>query len=237
MPEIQRILIGSVELDKTRGGKSVANLYSTDTRLQFPALRLFDLSALEMVGLDPNEMGAERVHRRFWAYYTQSEKANAQGNAYKDVEYLEPLDHLATTTSTDTSAIVAELRAIRALLEALVTVQTAQADPFCIPEPLATDAPPEGEDGELDEFFPRPTPETPPAATGTAPSTNGNAPCSSEALVAWLNARAEGKCMGVGHILYGVRKVAGSEWGWPISDDQAGWNEAAQLWLQFAETL
>ena len=120
---MERELIGSVELDKTKGGKPVVSLYSTDTRLAFPVLRLFDVSALQAVGIDPDGLGTERVHKRFWAYYTESEKENAQGHRYKDIEYLEPMDKPASATSADTSALLAELRAIRELLTVMAEAQ------------------------------------------------------------------------------------------------------------------
>jgi len=114
---MERELIGSVQLNTTQTGKAVADLFSTDTRLQYPVLRLFDLSALTTVGLDPTTMGNERFHKRFWAYYTVSTKINKDGHPYKDVEYLEPIDQPATATSVDSSELLVELREIRRLLE------------------------------------------------------------------------------------------------------------------------
>jgi hypothetical protein len=152
MADIKRELIGSIELDKTKGGKPVVSLFSTDTRLQFPVLRLFDLSALEVLGIDPNTLGADRVYRRFWAYYTESEKTTAQGTAYRDVEYLEALDAPASTTSVDTSGLLRELAAIRALLQVMAQ---AQGLPLPAGEPEA-DAPPEGDVEETPDVFPTP---------------------------------------------------------------------------------
>ena len=104
---MQRELIGSVQLNRTTTGKNVADLYSTDTRLQFPVLRLFDLSALTLVGLDPAAMGKGRVHKRFWAYYTESGKMNSEGNPYRDVHHLEPIEPLPM--AVDGSELLDEL--------------------------------------------------------------------------------------------------------------------------------
>ena len=110
----ERVMIGRTESGTTQGGKPIANLYSTDTRLRHPVLRLFDLSALATVGIDPNL--PEPSYTRYWAHYQESEKKNAAGNPYKDVLYLERLDTPATSTSADNSALLDELRAIRAEL-------------------------------------------------------------------------------------------------------------------------
>jgi len=83
-------------------------------------------------------------------------------------------------------------------------------------------------------------PETPDLDEAFGPRTNGNGdvPMSSQELVAWVNGRNGGtECTSVGHLLYGIRKVRGDNWGWPISDDQAGWKEAAAAWLEYAASL
>lgn len=88
---------------------------------QWPDLKLFDLSDLLEVGIDPAglQIGQE-VPCRFWAIYELSDKLNKAGNPYKDIIALERMDEPATTTSTDTSALLSELRAIRMLLERMV---------------------------------------------------------------------------------------------------------------------
>ena len=72
---------------------------------QWPDLKLFDLSDLLEVGIDPAglQIGQE-VPCRFWAIYELSDKLNKAGNPYKDIIALERMDEPATTTSTDTSA-------------------------------------------------------------------------------------------------------------------------------------
>ena len=109
--------IGSLQLNTTNNGKPVVELYASDTRLKYPVLRLFDLSALEAVGIDPNALGAERVHHRFLAHYRESEKTNGQGNPYKDVTHLEPIEPVATATPAPD--LVTELRRLRRLVEAI----------------------------------------------------------------------------------------------------------------------
>lgn len=176
---IQRELIGSVELDKTKSGKPVVNLYSTDTRLAFPVLRLFDLSALLTVGIDPETLGTERVHRRFWAYWTESDKENAGGNRYHDIEYLEPLDQPATTTSVDNAPILAELRAIRELL-------TVIAGQPAVPPELDPSALRYG-DGSLVGNIPAAR-----DAFTAYEQTEGHPPASVEALRAWYRQNQNG---------------------------------------------
>ena len=75
---------------------------------------------LAEVSIDPNTLTADSVHLRYWAHYDLSERVNQKGNPYKDILYLEAIDRPATSTSTDTSALLHELRAIRQLLEQLV---------------------------------------------------------------------------------------------------------------------
>ena len=138
---MEKLLIGSLELSTTQGGKPIVELYSTNTALQFPELRLFDLSALVAVGIDPNNLvQGERIHRRFWAYYTVSDKTNSRGNPYKDVAHLEALEQPATATSTDTTALLRELRSMNALLYAIAdkvgAIAAPNNDPDAIEDPV-----------------------------------------------------------------------------------------------------
>jgi hypothetical protein len=115
---MDRLLIGSLEKATTTTGRDVVDLYDVDTRLEYPVLRLFDLSALASVGIDPNELPAGRQYHQFYAYYRQSEKLNRAGRPYRDAVRLEPVD-LPATAVVDAGAILTELRAIRALLMAI----------------------------------------------------------------------------------------------------------------------
>ena len=130
---MEKLLVGSLELNTTTTGKAVVDLYSTNAALKFPELRLFDLSALAAVGIDPNALvEGERIHRRLWAYYEISDKTNGRGNPYKDVTYLEAIDQPATATSTDNTEVLAALRAMAAQLEriaAALGVTTPDEDP------------------------------------------------------------------------------------------------------------
>lgn len=119
----ERVRITRARAAKARSGKDVVELFSHDTRLEYPALYLFDFSLLPNVGIQPDELTADPVHCNFWGLYVLSNKLNTHGNPYKNVIALEPIDAPATSTSTDTSAIVAELRAIKALLLQMVTEQ------------------------------------------------------------------------------------------------------------------
>lgn len=91
---------------------------------QWKDLVLFDLSDLADVGIDYTGLpeGTE-VPCRFWAYWQESEKLNRAGRPYKDVVSLEAVTAPATATSTDNSALLAEVRAVRGLLAALVEAQ------------------------------------------------------------------------------------------------------------------
>jgi hypothetical protein len=114
----ERILITKVKrTDATR-----AELYGKGH--QYADLRLFDLSELSTVGIDPAALpiGQEQP-ARFWAIYELSDKVNKAGNPYKDVIALEAIDKPATTTSADNSALLAELRAIRKLLTTMAEAQ------------------------------------------------------------------------------------------------------------------
>lgn len=252
--DLRRELIGSLELGATHSaGKPVVELFSTDTRLKYPVLRLFDLSALITVGLDPDDLEpGKRVHKRFFAFYTESDKVNKGGNNYRDVSYLEPVDPASGSQEdlpkllTALQAQTAELRAIRALLQALVARTTSLADPFTIPEPGAPPPPtsplPEGptDDGDLDDFFPRQAP----AAQELAPDpveeveeapADGHAPRNAASLGHWLNDKlGQDACQGAGHLLYGIKKMDPGWPGWPTTTDQAGWDKAAALWLRYA---
>jgi len=140
----ERLLITKlIRTDETR-----ADLFAKGHR--YKDLTLFDLSDLALVGIDFNtlEIGQE-TPCRFWAHYELSDKENKAGNPYKDVVTLEPVDKPATTTSVDNSAILGELRAIKALLQRMVL-------PY--PEP-ARDPGPAG----LDEPEDEPEPERKPA--------------------------------------------------------------------------
>jgi hypothetical protein len=144
----ERMLITKlVRTEQTR-----ADLYARGH--QWPDLKLFDLSHLLDVEIDPHglQVGQE-VPCRFWAIYELSEKLNKAGNPYKDVIALERMDGPATATSTDTSALLGELRAIRTLLETI-----AQASGLPLPATLTAPSPAEEDKDSpsaLDERFPQ----------------------------------------------------------------------------------
>ena len=103
---------------------------------QWKDLTLFDLSDLVDVGIDYRVLPeGEDTPCRFWAHYSLSEKLNKAGNPYKDVVALEPIDKPATATSTDTTALLQELREIRHLLEGVAQVLGAQGG-LPLPETL-----------------------------------------------------------------------------------------------------
>lgn len=119
----ERIRINKLKLDSTLSGKPVVHLHAPGAQYsQYPVLYLFDPGLLIAVGIDPNSLEPDKdVHVNLWAHYEVSEKLNSKGNPYKNVISLERIDALATTTSTDNSAVLAELRAIKALLLELAT--------------------------------------------------------------------------------------------------------------------
>lgn len=238
---LDRELIGSVEMDKTKGGKPVVNLYSTDTRLQYPVLRLFDLSALHVVGIDPDDLGTERVHRRFWAYYSESDKQTSQGTRYRDVEYLEPID-TGSAPATDMAPVLAELRAIRGLLQILV--DRPNAAPGSQPagnEQRGTPPPADDEEEEsLDAFFgTRPGDWTPeasdePTLAGDelAPAGNGNGtppPTAPQDLVLYLKEEMGKEYAGAGELFHVLRSALGDAFPtWPKASDIDGWQRVTE---------
>jgi hypothetical protein len=116
---MSQVTIGSLERTATTTGKPVIDLFSTDTRLQYPVLRLFDLSELQTVGIDPDVLQpGRRIHRRFIAHYTESTKTTANGNPYRDVTYLEPIPVPTDTGAPDTDILNA-LNQIIALLQTI----------------------------------------------------------------------------------------------------------------------
>ena len=122
MSEEKAMMIGAVQLGKTKSGKVKVDLYSTDKRLEYPVLTLFDLSMLELVGIDPNDLGADPVYKRFWAYYTESDKTTDRGNPYKDVTHLEPMRSFATDDpNLDPDVLTAILKELVAMHKTLRT--------------------------------------------------------------------------------------------------------------------
>ena len=243
---------------------------------QYRDLVLFDLSDLADVGIDYAnlETGAE-VPCRFWATYELSDKLNKAGNPYKDVIALERIDTPATTTSTDNSALLAELRQIRKLLHTIACTMGLQ-EPASHPDP-PPEPPDNGPDwsaypdvyiGNTDENADwiktadnraseariheelardheagDELPDTPDLDEAFGPRPElangiGDVPMNVDGLMAWLNRRNGGaKCTSTGHLLYGIKKVKGEDWGWPNTTDQAGWRDAAGAWLEYAASL
>lgn len=175
------LIVKLLRTDNTR-----ADLYGKGH--QYKDLTLFDLGELAAVGIDPAGLPiGQEVPCRFWAVYELSDKVNKAGNPYKDIIALEAIDTPATATSTDNTAILQELRAIRALLQALAEAQGLQ-----VPEP-------EPKAGDLNEAFPR---YLDGAAVGDNPvelaayeahqAETGQAPASVDDLRAWYVARRNG---------------------------------------------
>lgn len=210
---------------------------------QYKDLTLFTLSDLVDVGIDYEGL-QEGVDTpcRFWAHYELSSKLNQHNNPYKDIVMLEPVDSPATTTSTDNSAIVAELRAIRALLEIVATdladdprkvanlqlgADDENADWIADPETRAE------EQAIHDEL------EAMNQARENGKTGDG-IPMGSEELVDWLNVRDDNpkRCDGVGHLAYCVKKQLGEDWnGWPNGTDQEGWRNTAAAWYAYWKAL
>ena len=171
-----------VKVKRTDQGR--AELYGQGHK--FPALRLFDLGLLTVVGIDPETLpiGEERAVS-FWAVYESSDKLTSAGNPYKDVVSLERIDGTAATppvtTDSEPGEILAEVRAIRGLLQDLAGAGCA-----------------EGVD--LDLAFPR---YGDGSALGDNPAevtayqehveATGHAPANLEALRAWVEATRAGK--------------------------------------------
>ena len=180
----ERILITKVK----RTGPTQADLYGA--RHKYPDLKLFDLAELAAVGVDYEALAmGEETPARFWATYELSDKTNKAGNPYKDIVALEPMGAPATATSTDTGALLTELRAVRAMLEALLQAQGAEIPTPAEPEPEAM--------GDLDAAFPRfgdgaTVPEAALPYYHEHVKAEGKAPASVDALRDWAKAHGLG---------------------------------------------
>jgi hypothetical protein len=106
----EKLLITKLIVSDTTTGKRVALLFSSDTRLRFPSLTLFDLTMLADVGIDPNALKkGEEVRKRFWAHWQTSQKENQRGNLYKDVVTLSAFEGDSTPQPTTDLDPVIEL--------------------------------------------------------------------------------------------------------------------------------
>jgi hypothetical protein len=110
--ELKKLIV-RIELGHTEDGKAVVEMYEENPRLKYPSLRLFELSQLFSVGIDPNELeqGEER-YTRFFAYYTESERLNGQGNPYLDIVRLEAIPGPQSRAQQTLDAMLAALRQI-----------------------------------------------------------------------------------------------------------------------------
>jgi len=153
--EEKRLLITKIERGETEeGSKPVIEMYEANPRLKWPTLRLFDLSALFEVGIDPNDLalGEERVVR-FYAFYVESDRTNQAGNAYRDITRLEAIETKSRSgveQKLDTIAdllkgIDRRLASIHQVTEVIAseTLQLANATPDATPENWPGDDEPE----------------------------------------------------------------------------------------------
>jgi len=122
---------------------------------QYETTKIFELSDLAEVGIDYSVLqdGAE-VPARFFVVYALSDKLNKEGNAYKDVIWLERAEGYAVRT--DPLGNVIEIAG-----------EVAQAEPAHAPAAARPAAPPSEPPSPLDEYFPRP--ESPAPAAPTRP--------------------------------------------------------------------
>jgi hypothetical protein len=193
----ERMMIARVK----RTTATQAELYQA--RHKYPDLKLFDLAELATVGIDPATLLlGEETPARFWAVYELSAKLNKEGKPYKDVIALERGEAPATVTSAAVSdpAILAELRAIRALLQALAQAQGLQVPTPQEPEQENGNGDGAGNGGQdLDAAFPRfgDGATVPDAALDYYRAhleATGQVPANLDALRAWTRAnRANGK--------------------------------------------
>lgn len=134
----ERMLIKEICTGKTKAGKAVGHLFANG-RQMYPELVLFDLSDLQTVGIEPDTLTDSREPCRFWAHYSISDKTTSEGNPYRDILHLEPIDAPASTTSTDTSAMLDVLREmvdqLTVITGLLMPVAEAIINPAQIPAP------------------------------------------------------------------------------------------------------
>jgi hypothetical protein len=187
---MERMLITKLK----RTSATQAELFAP--RHRYADLRLFDLSELSTIGIDYEALpiGEERP-ARFYALWVESEKVSSTGRPYKDIVGLERIDGPATTSSVDNSAVLGELRAIKALLRALLVSQGAD-----LPAVQAEEEPPD-QDPDLEAVFPRQyldgselsANEAERAAFADYVAARGHSPEDVQALRQWVTASRRGQ--------------------------------------------
>lgn len=115
--EVQRLLIARTRLGETKKHEPLAELFIDNPKLEYPELRVFDLTMLEMVNIDPNTLNGEFVYKRYWAYYVESDKVNGKGRQYRDVQYLEPCGTQQAQAGPDTDKVLEALRHLYTRIE------------------------------------------------------------------------------------------------------------------------
>jgi len=142
MAEEKRMLIVKIQRSHTEtGGKPVCELWSDNPRLKFPELRLFDLSKLLTIGVDPNALDEGKSHFcRFWVIYVESDRQTQHGTAYRDVVRLEPA---LPEEGDEVTELLREQVAILARIEELLQAATGAREekPRAPGEPTAQAAP------------------------------------------------------------------------------------------------
>lgn len=172
----ERVLIVKAKrTDQTR-----AELYAPHHKYADLKVDVGELAGV--LGPEELQIGIE-VPCRFWAVYQLSERLNKNGNPYKDLIAVERVDAPATATSAAVgdAQVLAELRAIRALLSAIAdglglavasnaeASQEADVSRESEPDPEHD----QGGGSELDEFIPKdapPEPEPEPEPIAAAPA-------------------------------------------------------------------
>jgi len=160
MGEEKRLLITKIK----RTDNDRADLFGKGHR--FRDTILFDLSDLAIVGIDYNDLPiGKEIPCRFWAIVTESDKLNKQGNPYLDVVTLEPCEEVVQRNGADLNgdAILAELQAIRSLLETLVLRTDAKLPVAATATIAARPEPPEPLEPTKAIPQPAPMPEPAPA--------------------------------------------------------------------------
>jgi hypothetical protein len=175
-----RTMISRTEFATTKAGRPVAQLFSSDTRLQFPVMVVFDLAMLADVDIDPQSEKGTVIHKRYWATYTVSEKQTSRGNPYRDVTSLEPISTVQPEPGNIVpllQEILDELTQIRLRLENtdLPAAEHTQSQPAAVAEPQAPPPAPDADVDDGDPFAGVDLPDEPldlPEEAGCAPAEN-----------------------------------------------------------------
>ena len=104
-PGQTRSLVSAIEvtpLEKNAQGKLEGHVKLYFRGHRYESAKLFDTADLLGVGIDPQEVPVGDLHPvRFFAVWHDSDKTNAKGNPYRDVDFIESAEGLTPVTDSN----------------------------------------------------------------------------------------------------------------------------------------